>query len=270
MALYESIAKRRSVRTFDGKMLRNEDLEKITTYASEASNPYGIPIEWRVLDPKKEGLRAPVIVDAPCYIAGKLSRVPHAEEAFGYTFEKILLYAYSLGVGSTWIAGTMNRPAFEQAMDLSAEQVMPCVSPLGYPADKMSLRETMMRKAIHADQRLDFGSLFFDGSFAHPLSPAAAGDLSDAFNAVRLSPSAVNKQPWRAVLMGNKVAFYEKQSGGYVTESGWDLQKVDLGIALCHFALAAEAAGRTVTLVSDDPHIETPSETFYIATFILE
>lgn len=55
MALYESIAKRRSVRTFDGKMLRNEDLEKITTYASEASNPYGIPIEWRVLDPKKEG-----------------------------------------------------------------------------------------------------------------------------------------------------------------------------------------------------------------------
>jgi len=38
---------------------------------------------------------------------------------------------------------------------------MPCVSPLGYPAEKMSLRETLMRKGIQADKRMDFDRLFF-------------------------------------------------------------------------------------------------------------
>ena len=31
--------------------------------------------------------------------------------------------------------------------ELSADEIMPCASPLGYPAKKMSLREGTMRKA---------------------------------------------------------------------------------------------------------------------------
>ena len=43
-------------------------------------------------------------------------------------------------------------------MRLPDAEVMPCVSPLRYPAEKMSLRETMMRKGVMADSRLDFAS----------------------------------------------------------------------------------------------------------------
>ncbi|MBQ2348800.1 MAG: nitroreductase, partial [Clostridia bacterium] len=40
--------------------------------------------------------------------------------------------------------------------------------------------------------------------------------LAGLLEAVRLSPSAVNKQPWRAVVSGSEVYFYESRSKGYV------------------------------------------------------
>ena len=186
------IRQRRSVRTFDGAAPDPEVLAQLMDFAGKLENPYDIPIEWKLLDAKRDGLSSPVIAGTDTYIAGKLRRVEHAEEAFGYAFEKLVLYALSLGLGTTWIAGTMDRAAFERAMRLGPDEVMPCVSPLGRPAARMSLRETMMRKGIRADSRADFDSLFFDGSFDRPLTPAAAGKLGTALEMVRLAPSAVN------------------------------------------------------------------------------
>ena len=117
MKALETIRSRRSVRTFDGNALRPEDAKKIMDFAEKVENPYDIPIAWRILEAKKYGLNSPVIVGTDVYLAGKMLRIPHAEEAFGYSFEKVVLFSESLGVGTTWIAGTMNRDAFEQAMD---------------------------------------------------------------------------------------------------------------------------------------------------------
>ena len=86
----------------------------------------------------------------------------------------------------------MDRKAFERAMHLSENEVMPCVSPLGYTAKKMSLRETMMRKGVKADSRLNDEKLFFDGAFDKPLAAENAGNLQLALEMVRLAPSAVN------------------------------------------------------------------------------
>ena len=159
MRMEELIRSRRSVRTFDGTPLREEDAARILDYAGKVKNPYELPIRWKLLDKTNDKLSVPVVAGADTYIAGKMRRAPHAEEAFGYTFEKIVLFAESLGVGTTWIAGTMDRKAFEHAMRLSEDEVMPCVSPLGYPAEKMSLRETMMRRGVKADSRLAFEKL---------------------------------------------------------------------------------------------------------------
>ena len=264
MNYMELIRRRRSVRTFDGNPLRPEDSEALMRFAQSIETPYGIPITWKLLHTGEDGVSSPVIVGADTFIAGKLKRQPHAEEAFGYAFEKFVLYAESLGIGTTWIAGTMNRQVFEQAMQLGEDEVMPCVSPLGYPAGKMSLRETMMRKGVKADSRRDFAELFFDGSFDRPIS----GDIwcRDALEMVRWAPSAVNKQPWRVVIDGNKAHFYERKSKGYTDASGWDLQKVDMGIALYHYVCGV---GEKAALAVDDPGISLPEETFYIATVTL-
>ena len=270
MNVIELIRKRRSVRTFDGSALSGDDAGMILACAEKADNPYGIPIEWKLLDAKEHGLSSPVIVGADNYIAGKMKRVPHAEEAFGYSFEKIVLFAESLGAGTTWIAGTMNRDAFERAMGVTEGEVMPCVSPLGYPAKKMSLRETVMRKGVKADSRSDFGELFFCGDFNTPLTEEKADFLKDALEAVRLAPSAVNKQPWRVVVDGDKAHFYEKRSRGYVSQNGWDLQKIDIGIALCHFELAAKECGLDVCFEIGDPSLSVGEDLQYIASYTVK
>ena len=270
MNTLEIIRRRRSTRTFDGSALRDQDAQRIMEFAGKVENPYQIPIEWRLLDAKQSMLSSPVIVGADSFLAGKLRRAPHAEEAFGYTMEKVVLFAQSIGVGTTWIAGTMDRGAFERAMALSDGEVMPCVSPLGYPAKKMSLRETMMRKGIQADSRLAFSRLFFDSCLDTPLTAEKAGKLADVFETVRWAPSAVNKQPWRAVLCGEHVHFYEKRSKGYVSSEGWDIQKIDMGIALSHFELAAEACGLDASFYLSDPGLSVQDDTVYIASFAIK
>ncbi|MBQ6183894.1 MAG: nitroreductase family protein [Clostridia bacterium] len=270
MKISEAIEKRRSVRTFDGTKLREEDARAIMEFAEKAKNPYGIPITWKLLDAGTYGLSSPVIVGTDTFIAGKMRRVPCAEEAFGYSFERIVLFAESIGVGTTWIAGTMNRDAFERAMEIAADEVMPCVSPVGYAAKKMSFRETMMRKGIKANSRSGFEVLFFDGNFETPLTEEKAGALKEALQAVRLAPSAVNKQPWRVVVCGDKAHFYEKQSKGYVSGDGWDIQKIDMGIALCHFELAANECGLDVSLEIAEPELLHGDDTRYIASYVLK
>ena len=83
---------------------------------------------------------------------------------------------------------------------------------------------------------------------------------------VRLAPSAVNKQPWRAVVCGSTVHFYEKRSKGFITAQGWDVQKIDMGIALCHFVCGLEERGRPYSFAFDEPGLEHGADTAYIAS----
>ena len=260
------IRSRRSVRTFDEKALNPEHLEKLCEWMAKVENPYGLPVEFKLLNSKEQNLNCPVVVGTDLYVGAKMKKAPHLNEAVGYSFEKLILYAQSLGIGTVWVGGTMDRAAFERAMELGADEVMPCVSLLGYPAKKMSVRETLMRKGISADARQPFEKLFFKDSFETPLTQESAGRLAQPLEMVRLGPSAVNKQPWRAVVTDHAVHFYLKRAKGF-GGSTLDMQKIDLGIALCHFALSAEENGLSIRFVQDDPRIQTESGVEYIASY---
>ena len=171
------VRERRSVRTFDGQGISSEILEQLKTFAGSCSNPYGIPMEFRFLNAKEHGLKSPVIAGTEEYVAVKLKRVPHFEEALGYAMEQFVLDAWSVGIGTTWIGGTMDRAAFEKAMDLSEDEVMPCVSPIGHAAKRMSLKESVMRKGVGADRRKAFEELFYIDDFDRPMKEDEAGEL---------------------------------------------------------------------------------------------
>ncbi len=264
------IRDRRSVRTFDGRALDSSDLEALSTLMKSIENPYGIPVEFKLLNAKEHGLTCPVVVGTDVYVGGKIQHSPQASIAFGYSFEMLVLYAQSLGIGTVWLGGTMNRSAFEQAMSLENGEIMPCATPLGYPAEKMSLRERMMRRAIKADERFPFEELFFERSFQTPLTEEKAGKLAAPLEMVRWAPSAVNKQPWRAVVDGNVVHFYLKRSKGFARSETLDMQKIDIGIALCHFALGAKDAGLSVSFVQEEPAISGDGTVEYIASYAID
>ncbi len=267
-SIIENIRNRRSVRTYDGCPLEENIREQLISYGKELDNPFGLAVELKLMEAKDYGLVCPMANGTELFVGGKIKNVPMANVAFGYSFEKFILFAQSLGVGTVWLGGTMNRPAFETAMDMAEDEIMPCASPIGYAAKKMSIKETMMRKAIKADERRDFEELFFEGGFDKPLSRERAGEYADVLEMVRLAPSAVNKQPWRIILTNDAAHFYLKRSKGFSHDGKLDMQQIDIGIALCHFALVSKEKGICLSFSQNDPMLSSDSDLEYIASYI--
>ncbi|MCR5773508.1 MAG: nitroreductase family protein [Lachnospiraceae bacterium] len=269
--LLDTIKSRKSVRTFDETPLSDQHMSDIKEYLSNSentSNPFGIPVEFVLLDAKEHGLSSPVLSGESLYVAGKVGKKPYADVAFGYSFEKLVLHAWTLGIGTVWIGGTMKREVFETAAGVRDGEMMPCVSPLGYPSKKRSIKESMMRKGIRADSRISGDRLFFDGEWGKAYTPA--DDMADVFEMVRWAPSAVNKQPWRIIVKDGIYHFYEKKDKGYDNEVTGDLQKIDVGIAICHFLLGVKELGRNAKVTVSDPGIEIPEDSEYIASLTIE
>ena len=257
------IRQRKSIRTFDGRPLSAEDRSALEAFTTALTNPFFVPITFRLLDAKEHGLSSPVIVGADTYLAAKVRRVPNHEIACGYSFEKACLYALSRGIGTVMLAASLSRDAFEKAMDVKDGEVMPVASPVGYPAQKKSIRESLMRKGLKADDRKPFDQLFFEGDFNHPLPQT--NRWAKALEMARWAPSAANGQPWRAVVDGDSVHFYEAKR---MKDSPLgDIQKLDVGIALAHFDMTLEEEGVRGSFSFADPGIPEPENMHCIATY---
>jgi nitroreductase len=88
---------------------------------------------------------------------------------------------------------------------------------------------------------------------------------------VRLAPSASNKQPWRLLRRGDTFHFFlcrDKAYGALMPFA--DLQRIDLGIAICHFQLAAAELGLQGVWSVLEPHVpHTPKNYEYIVSFMI-
>ena len=104
------------------------------------------------------------------------------------------------------------------------------------------------------------------GNLDTPLSGAKQEEIADLIEMVRWAPSAVNKQPWRIIAADGRYHFYEKKDKGYVSDAAGDLQKIDVGIALCHFVMGLEEQGKHTEILVSDPGIRIPDSMEYIAS----
>ena len=121
-----------------------------------------------------------------------------------------------------------------------------------------------MRKGTKADSRLPLNRLFFDAAWEKPLEITEENE--ELLEMVRWAPSAVNKQPWRIIFSDGKWHFYEKKDKGMVGAAIGDLQKIDLGIGLCHFIEGLKEKGMSPVTEINDPQIAVPENVEYIAS----
>ena len=267
-SFYDLSKARRSVRTFNGEYPDDTVISDLKAFASSVKNPYDIPVRFVFLDAKENGFSSPVLSGEKLYVTAVAKPQEHMDEAYGYSFEALLMHAYELGLGGVWIGGTMPRDKFEKASSLQENEVMPCISPIGVPADKMGVKETLMRKGVKADSRFDFEKLFFLNDFNTPLSEKKAEEMGilEALSNLRLSPSAVNKQPWRVVVSDGRAHIYERHDNGYITDH-YDLQKIDIGICMYHFETELKQSGKDPMLEVSDPGLACPGRTDYVASY---
>ncbi len=217
------------------------------------------------------------IRNPPAFFIGATQPAPFNLENFGYRMELLVLHAADLELGTCWLGGTFSRSAFMHKIHAAEEECIPAVCSVGYINPASSPVDQAVRQGAGSQSRLGWESLFFDGAFGATLSPQAAGDYARALEMVRIGPSASNKQPWRILRQGNLWHFYLQRSQGY--RQWWvarlmavaDMQRIDLGIAMCHFALAAGEAGLAGRWEVCQPPVKRPSDlTEYTVTWRAE
>ena len=139
------------------------------------------------------------IKGATGFLVGAVRRAPRDAEDYGYLVEQAILHATGLGLGTCWLGGTFTRQVRGSPGRPCRDEIMPAVISLGYPADDGAAR---VREREAGSRRLPASSLFFDERFDAPLALASGDPFAATLEAVRMAPSASNKQPWRLVRRG--------------------------------------------------------------------
>jgi nitroreductase len=204
------------------------------------------------------------IKGAAGFIVGAVERGPRDFEDYGYLMERAILRATDLGLGTCWLGGTFTKSGFARAIGLGEGELMPAVASVGYAVGDGFSRDRIRRMA-GSNFRRPPEELFFDAAFHTPLPLADAGAYAVALELVRWAPSASNRQPWRIVRTPTGWHFFLARTKGYGRGTVLfallrlaDLQRVDMGIAMCHFELAAREAGLAGGWVIEDPGIAPP------------
>ena len=256
MKITEIIEKRISVRTFDAtEKLDISVVDEIRRSIKEVTTPFGggFTIDFRQFDLK--GPQTPstygTISGAIWYLLMGIREDNMAALAAGYGMEKVVLKATELGLGTCWIALTFKGSDFIKGTKMPEDEPLRIISPVGYPAKKRKMLESITRMTLGSAKRKPMNDLFSEGDFGTPVRED--NKFYQALSMLRLAPSAKNSQPWRALVRGNEVWFYYEPK----TEAAI----LDLGIGLCHFELTLKAQGYEGTW---EKSVEAPEKKGYI------
>jgi len=262
-----TINRRYSARSYQPRKLTDHDRDALQRLLESCSdNPLNIPVRFTLLQTAESHRHLGtygVITGAKSFIAASVvsNGDDEALEAYGFSFERIILGATEMGLGTCWLGGTFARGSFADAIRLRPDEILPCVSPAGYILHKRTLLEKVMRTAARSSRRKPWRSLFFQRSFDNPVDSTGSEESDRILEAVRQAPSASNRQPWRVVYDpdNRRMHLYMFKQDNYTgNKLGFVIQRIDMGIAMCHLQLAAGQYGISGTWVYDDPGIFTP------------
>ncbi|KAB3531325.1 nitroreductase [Alkaliphilus pronyensis] len=271
----EIIKNRISVRTYENQQLNVETVSKLMKYCNEVEGPFDVKVRFKLIDDlhaiEKLGDKVGtygVIKGAKGYIAAAVENKDYNLEQLGYTLEKIILYATSLGLGTCWLGGTFKRSGFEKIIQLKENEILPIVTPIGFPSSKKRTIDSFMRFAAGSNNRKEWSEVFFHENFNTPLKKEAAEQYYVALEMVRVAPSASNKQPWRVLKTDDGCHFYISHTLGYGKALGFDIQRIDIGIAMCHFEMTMKELGETGSWALVPQNKKLSSEMNYVVSWL--
>ena len=238
--------------------------------AANPTGPFGSPTRFALTaatEADRKALRGlgtyGFIKNPTGFILGAMGEGEKNLEDFGYAMERIILFTTDLGLGTCWLGGSFTKSRFAKKIAAGKRERVPAVTSVGHIARGHKVRQLFSHNA----HRHAWSELFFDQVFGRPLSQDKAGAYAVPLEAVRMGPSASNKQPWRIVKDSDSYHVYIQRSKGYGPDSLVfkllnvdDMQRLDAGIAMCHFELVARELGLAGAWQIDEPAIEKPDE----------
>ena len=230
MDLYPSIAQRRSCRNYDMEPLSQEVLEEVARAIEQFDPLYpDVPLEHRFTAKTK----GPYHVDAPHYLIISGRGASGEMEATGFLFEQLILWFDAMDIGSVWLGESKDAEGTATSNDIIAIAFGNSTDSVHRPLDKFKRQ---------------------------PIEDITNAPDDPCIQAAHLAPSGMNTQPWYFEKQGENVLVYKKKLKPPVSLI-YKLSDIDMGIGLCHYALACEKDGRVFRF---DRKTDLPSKKGYL------
>ncbi|MCL2632796.1 MAG: hypothetical protein FWD45_06935 [Coriobacteriia bacterium] len=211
MNLYDSIFTRKSVRKFNQEPLDQATLQSIDAAVANFAKLYDdVALEHRVTD-KVKGMLS---IKAPQYLIISGTGADKEMEAAGFLYQQLSLWMTANDIGSVWL-GVAKDARAEKANDIITVAFGRATEPV-----TRSLAEFKR----------------------NPIAEITNAPDDICIQAAHLAPSGMNGQPWYFEKTDEKVLVYRNKPTG-PTAQFYKLGDLDMGIALAHYAIAAEKEG---------------------------
>jgi len=213
MDIYSPIFSRASTRKFDPAPLSAEVLSELEQYlASVKPLLADSKLSHKIVSAgEAKGMALP---KAPHFLLASGPQQPLRYVAAGFTSQHAELWLYANGYATRWLSSVKPKQADPDYI-------------AGFAFGKPS--EPAVRGLTDFKRK--------------QLSEIADG-VDSRLEAVRLAPSGMNGQPWYFIVDAGKIHAYYKPSLGGLIGKMYNLTGIDMGIALCHLAVACEHEGK--------------------------
>lgn len=207
MTLNEMIYHRKSCRSFTGKPVDVEMMEKILSFEPIPLYP---EIRVRMDIVSRDNVKCIFPWTTPQVIAVYSEEAEGYLENAGFLFQQMDLYLQTLGLGVCWLGvGRMNPRTAPEVEGMKFVILMA----FGHPRGEQ---------------------LRHNGKGFHRKSPEKIADKADPrLEPARLAPSSINSQPWYFVHEGNAIHAYCAGKGIIPY-----MNRIDMGIVLAHLYVA--------------------------------
>ncbi|MHA2109689.1 MAG: nitroreductase family protein [Candidatus Hodarchaeales archaeon] len=279
----ELIKQRNSIRTFDLSLSLDKQIVLVNQFIAKLpESPFAGFSHFEVyefLDLKKyQKLRLGTygfVKRAEKFIVGIITKPSRFDlEDIGFLFEHLVLFVTGLGLGTVWLGGTFSRKAFSSRLNLNKGERIPVISPIGWVAQKQTLRSKAIKSIAGSKNRKPWSQLFFESNFDTPLGIDEAGKFKTPLEMTRLSPSASNFQPWRILKIPNENIFhfyiYRKSPRSHTLLNWPDFSRIDLGIAVSHFDLTVKELNLDGKWLFEIPDVPQADNLEYLISWISE
>lgn len=266
----QTIEERISVRSYKKMSLSQQDRDAVMAILKDVEQqkgPFGNAVRFFFVDngttrQTKIGTYG-FIKNPPSFIGGVVSNTKEGMIDFGFLMEQVILRLTELGLGTVWLGGTYHRRDFD--VELGSNEIIAAISPVGYPTNQ-SLRERVIRRVAKGDSRKPFDELFFQGTDLKTIDKQHK--YHQYLQLIQCAPSASNKQPWRVVVIDDTLHVYLQRTPNYGNILKFDIQAIDIGIALSHLYLSLFEDGYNPQMKLENPNINMDSE--YVLTLYID
>jgi nitroreductase len=221
MDLYHSISRRKSCRKYRQELLTTSQLDEIKKVLDSFEPLYpDAPIEYRFTS----GTKGLFQVKAPHYLVFSGKGKDGEQENAGFIGQKLMLWLNAHELGGVWLGASRDATKQRSRSDII---VLAFGKPEGSPHRKVS---EFKRK---------------------PISEITNAVEDECIKAVHLAPSGINIQPWYLQKKEDTLKFY-RQILKPPMSLAYKLTHVDMGIALCHYAVACDYFGKSFNFCAND------------------